>query len=172
MFLQVANHVGHSNLHVQSIRCLKILCERLGQQAWDACDLTPAAVIRQLEPYFQDGSFSAGALARRAVLELVGPLSVSLSIDSDFAGHASSLIRLLSSAARMLVDTEEKNRVDQVTMRLITLCFAHAPAVLAEWEDFWPMLAVKQLVDKKQHQPDASKLMEVCLHIPYALPSL
>ena len=158
---QIANHVGHSHLHVQAIRCLKILCERLGQQTWDACDLSPAAIIRQLDQHFQNG----GDPAKRAVLELAGTLSVSLKDDLDFAGHASSLIRLLSSAVRMVMDSEIRHRVEQITMRLITLCFAHAPAVLAEWADFWPVLAVQSLLDKhRQSQSDSTKLLEVCLH--------
>ena len=157
---QVANHVGHTHLHVQAIRCLKILCERLGQQAWAACDLSPAVIIRQLEQHCQHG----GEPARKAVLELASSLSISLKDASDFAGHASSLIRLLRSAARLVVDSEIGHRVEQITMRLISLCFAHAPAVLAEWADFWPTLAVHSLLGKHdQSQPDASKVIQVCL---------
>ena len=111
---QVANHVGHSHLHTQAIRCLKIVCERLGQQAWDACDLSPTVIIHQLDQHFQVGSMSSGEPARRAVLELIGMLSVSLCNDSDFAAHASKLIRLLSSAAQLVVDTELRDRQPSV----------------------------------------------------------
>jgi hypothetical protein len=159
--LQVVNHVGHTHLHVQAIRCLKIFCERLGQQAWAACDLAPAVIIRQLEQHFQHG----GEPARKAVLDLIGTLSISLKDDSDFAGHASRLISLLRSAARLVEDSEIRHRVEQITMRLITLCFAYAPAVPAEWVDFWPTLAVHSLLGKHhQTQSDATKVMEVCLH--------
>ena len=160
---QVANHVGHSHLHVQAIRCLKILCERLGQQAWDTCELNPAVVINQLEQHFQNRSMPAEGPGRGAALELVGALSVSLRDDADFASHASRLVRLLSAAARMTVDSEVRHRVDQITMRLIGLCFAHAPIVPAEWVDFWPNVAVQSLLGThRQSQSDATKLIEVC----------
>jgi hypothetical protein len=162
LIAQVANHVGHSHLHVQAIRCLKILCERLGQQAWDTSDLSPAIIIEQLEQHFQGEALPAGEPARRAVLELVGSLSVSLSDDPDFVDHATSLIRLLRSATRMVTDAEVGRRVQQVTLRLVTLCFAHAPAVPAKWAAFWPSLAVQSVLGKQhENQSDASRLVEV-----------
>ena len=160
----MANHVGHSHLHVQAIRCLKILCERLGQQAWDACELSPAVIINQLEQRFQNGSVPAEDPGRRAALELVGALSVSLRDDADFASHASRLVGLLSSAARVVVDSEVRQRVGQITMRLIALCFAHAPVVPAEWVDFWPKVTIQSLLGThRQSQSDATKLIEVCI---------
>lgn len=163
----VLNHVGHSHLHVQAFRCLKIVCERLGQQTWEACDLNPAGIIGQLERHFRGEALMAGEPARRAILELIGPLSVSLEDDPDFSAHASQLVRLLSSAAAVTVHDEAfGNRVHQITLRLITRCFGRVPDVPAKWAQFWPNVTVQGLLgNDHQKQHDATKLAEEAMTV-------
>jgi hypothetical protein len=156
----VANHVGHSHVHVQAFRCLKVVCERLGQETWEACDLNPAGIIGQMEQHFQGEALPAGEPARRAIVELIGPLSVSLEDDPEFSAHASQFVRLLSSAAA-IHDDNFRIRVHEITLQLITRCFGRVPAVPAKWVQFWPNVTVQGLLgNDHQRKHDATKLAE------------